>query len=170
MSVIDLWYALLALAVVGGLLLVPLGLPGLWLMLVAAVGYRVVLPQGPIGWATIAVVAALALVAEGLEWWLSARYTRKYGGSRRAGWGALLGGFIGALVGVPVPVIGSVLGGLVGSFVGALVAEYSVTGHGPTAHRAAMGSLVGRVATIVVKTGIGFTIGTILLLRPWFGR
>ena len=167
---IDLWYVLLALAVVGGLFLVPLGLPGLWLMLVAAIGYRVVAPLGRIGWTTIAVVGALALVAEMLEWSLSARYTRKYGGSRRAGWAALIGGFIGALVGVPVPIIGSVLGGLIGSFVGALVGEYSVSGHGPTAQRAAMGSLIGRIATIGVKIGIGFAIGAILLLTPLVGR
>ena len=164
----TLWYLALVLAVVIGLFLVPLGLPGLWLMLLAAVGYRLVLPASPIGWTTIAVVAGLALIAEVLEWSLSARYTRKYGGSRRAGWGALIGGFVGALVGVPVPIIGSVLGGLLGSFVGALVAEYSVSGHGPTAQRAAMGSLIGRIATIGVKTGIGFAIGAILLLTPLF--
>jgi uncharacterized protein YqgC (DUF456 family) len=113
------------------------------------------------------VATGLAIIAEYLEFWLAARYTTKYGGSRRASWGALLGGFLGAIVGVPIPIVGSVVGAFAGSFVGALVAEYSVTRDTKVAHRAAFGSLIGRIAATVVKTGAGIAIGAILLIRGW---
>ena len=38
----------------------------------------------PIGWGTIAATALLAVIAEIFEFSLSARYTKKYGGSRPA--------------------------------------------------------------------------------------
>ena len=160
-------YGLLAAAQLLGLLLIPLGLPGLWLMLAAGVAYKMLVPLSGIGWTTVAIATGLAIVAEVLEFTLSARYTRKYGGSRRAGWGALIGGFVGAIVGVPVPIIGSVIGAFVGSFLGALIAEYSVSRSTAVAHRAAFGSLVGRVASTAVKTAIGVAIGAILLVKAW---
>ena len=95
-------------AMVVSIILVPLGLPGTFLMIAAALAADYLAGAG-IGWAAIGVAFALAVVAEALEWTLSARYARQYGGSPRAGWGALLGGFAGAIVGVPVPVIGSVI-------------------------------------------------------------
>jgi uncharacterized protein len=164
---VTLGYVLLGLAQLLGLVLSPLGLPGLWLMLAAAVGYELLVPRSGIGWSMIAVATGLAVVAEVLEFSLSARYTRKYGGSRRAGWGALIGGFAGAIVGVPVPIIGSVIGAFAGSFLGALVAEYSVSRSTAVAHRAAVGSLVGRVASTAVKTAIGVAIGAIFLVKAW---
>ena len=44
---------LLAAALLGGLLMVPLGLPGLWVMLGAAIVYWVVIPTGGIGVVTM---------------------------------------------------------------------------------------------------------------------
>jgi hypothetical protein len=41
--------ALLAVVLIGGLLLVPLGLPGLWIMLGAALLYSVLVPMSGVG-------------------------------------------------------------------------------------------------------------------------
>jgi uncharacterized protein YqgC (DUF456 family) len=146
------------------LLLIPLGLPGTWLMVGAAIGYDALVPGDPIGWVTIVATAVLAVIAEVFEFSLSARYTKKYGGSRRAGWGAIIGGIVGAIVGVPVPIIGSVIGAFAGSFAGALVAEYtrreSTAG---TATRVATGALIGRVVAAAMKTGIGVVIAAWLV-------
>ena len=158
-------YVLLAAVQVIGLLLVPLGLPGLWLMLAAAVGYQLLVTPATIGWAAIAICAALATIAEILEFTLSVRYTKKYGGSKRAGWGALVGGLVGAVMGVPIPIIGSVIGAFGGSFLGALVAEYSVAKNHGAAGRAAWGSLIGRVFATVAKTALGLVIAIVVLLR-----
>ena len=157
----------LAAVLVISLLLIPLGLPGLWLMIAAALGYDMLGGVERIGWVTLAIATVLAGIAEAIEFGLAARYTRKYGGSRRAGWGAILGGLAGAFVGVPVPVIGSVIGAFVGSFVGALVFEGSRERNHGTATRVAWGALIGRVAATAAKTAIGVGIAAILLWAAW---
>ena len=155
---------LFAVVLLLSLFVIPLGLPGTWIMVGSAIGYNALVRGDPIGWVTIGLTALLAVVAEVFEFSLSARYTKKYGGSRRAGWGAIVGGIIGAIVGVPVPIIGSVIGAFVGSFAGALVAEYtrreSTAG---TATRVATGALIGRVVAAAMKTGIGVVIAAWLV-------
>ena len=74
------------------LFLIPLGLPGTWIMIGSAIGYDALVGGDPIGWVTIVATAVLAVIAEVFEFTLSSRYTRKYGGSRRAGWGRSLAG------------------------------------------------------------------------------
>jgi uncharacterized protein YqgC (DUF456 family) len=163
---------LLALALVVGLLLIPLGLPGLWVMVGAALVFSYVAPAGSrLGLTTILGIALLALIAEVIEFVLGGRYARKYGGSRRAGWGAIIGGVVGALIGVPVPIIGSMIGAFLGSFAGALVAELTRgTAVGP-ATRVAKGALIGRAVAVAVKAAIGlvlivWVISALLLWGP----
>ena len=146
------------------LFLIPLGLPGTWIMVGAAIGYDALVGGNPIGTFTIVATAVLAVIAEIFEFSLSARYTRKYGGSRRAGWGAIIGGIVGAIVGVPVPIIGSVIGAFVGSFAGALVAEYTRSeATAGTATRVATGALLGRVVAAAMKTAMGVVIAAWLI-------
>ncbi|MEA2760985.1 MAG: uncharacterized protein QOD47_269 [Gemmatimonadaceae bacterium] len=150
---------ILAAVIILSLVLIVLGLPGLWIMVASAVVYNMIVPGDPIGWVSLIAVAVLALVAELLEFTMTGRYARKYGGSRRAGWGAILGGIIGAMVGFPVPIVGPVIGAFVGSFVGALVAELTGGASAGDATRVAKGALIGRVVSTMLKIGIGFTIG-----------
>jgi len=89
---------LLACVILLSLVLIVLGLPGLWIMVASAVTYNLVVPGDPIGWVSLIVVGVLALIAELLEFSLTGKYARKYGGSRRAGWGAIFGGIVGAIV------------------------------------------------------------------------
>jgi uncharacterized protein len=150
------------------LLIVPIGLPGLWLMLGAALVYNWLVPAATIGWIAIGIAVVLTIIAEVLEWTLAAGYTKKYGGSRRAGWGAILGGIVGAVMGVPVPVIGSVIGAFAGAFVGALILEYSRReATTETATRVATGALLGRVAAAAAKTGLACAVAAVLLLSAW---
>ena len=72
--------------------------------------------------AGVALVSTVQDVSyEALEWILAGRFARKYGGSKRAGWGAIIGGIVGAFVGVPIPIVGSVIGAFAGAFVGVAV-------------------------------------------------
>lgn len=159
---------LLALVLLGAVALIPLGLPGTWLMLAAAFGYNALAASTPgaghIGTGTLLVTFVLAVAAEVLEFVVSARATTRYGGSRRAGWGAMLGGLVGAFVGIPIPIIGSVLGAFAGAFAGAFVAELSHQRHAGTATRVATGALVGRAVAAAVKTGFGLAIAVVLLV------
>ena len=147
-----------------GLLLIPFGLPGLWVMVL---GFLV------FGWltqfrsetvATIFVVLALAFAGEVIESWLGFRFARRYGGSRSAGWGALLGGLVGAVVGVPVPVVGSVIGAFVGSFGGAALFEYAYSRRADVAVGAGWGAVVGRAAAAAAKIALGLVIGVLSLV------
>jgi uncharacterized protein YqgC (DUF456 family) len=156
---------LLALALVAGLLLIPLGLPGLWLMVGAALLYSYAKPTISV-W-TIGVLAVLALVAELIEFALSGRYARKYGGSRRAGWGAILGGIVGAFVWTPLPVIGPMIGAFAGAFVGAWLAEITAGTAVRGATRVATGALLGRIVAVAMKVGIGLVLAVWVLLAVW---
>lgn len=158
---------LLAIVLFLSLLMIPLGLPGLWVMVLAAVAYPYLAGEGTIGSFTLVGILVLAAVAEALEFLLAGRYARKYGGSRRAGWGAILGGIVGAFVGVPVPIVGPVIGALAGSFAGALIFELTRGTEAGAATRVATGALIGRVAAIAVKVGIGVAISAWLLLAAW---
>src|SRR2546422_126761 len=83
---------LLGVCTIFGLLLVPLGLPGLWVMVAGIVGYGWLTDFRSVGVATIGVALGLAFLGEIIEWWLGFRFARTYGGSRRSAWGALVGG------------------------------------------------------------------------------
>ncbi|HET9455506.1 MAG TPA: DUF456 domain-containing protein [Gemmatimonadaceae bacterium] len=136
------------------LFLIPLGLPGLWIMIASAFVYRLLVP-GSIGIVTIAGIIILGVIAEWWEFTMAGQYARKYGGSRRASWGAVIGGTIGAIMGVPVPVIGSIIGGLLGAFAGALVFEMSKGEQSANAPKVATGAMIGRAMSAAMKTGIG---------------
>src|SRR5881409_1573139 len=101
---------LLGICTILGLLLVPFGLPGLWVMVAGIVGYGWLTDFRSVGVATIGAVLGLAFLGEIVEWWLGFRITRTFGGSRRSAWGALVGGIVGAVLGVPVPIVGIVIG------------------------------------------------------------
>lgn len=140
---------------IGALFLTPLGLPGNWIMiavLTAGVYFEVVSP--------LMLIACLliATAAEALEYLLVQRLNLKYGGSNRAFWGAIAGGFIGVMVGVPVPVIGSIIAGFLGTFIGAVAVTLHETRSSHAARRVGWGVLLGRVWAAAVKTAAGIVI------------
>lgn len=144
--------------------LTALGLPGAWVLLAGIGIWKIADPTIAIGWTGIGIAFAIALVAELIEFFLAARYTTKYGGSRRAGWGAIIGGIIGAIVGVPIPIVGSIFGSFAGAFLGALLAEYSMHREHAQAGRVAWGALVGRVFATAAKVSLGVVLAVVLVV------
>src|SRR6266699_2083484 len=108
-----------------GLAMIPLGLPGLWVMVAGILAYGWLTGFRTVGVATIAIVLGLAFLGEFIDQWLGFYYAKRYGGSTRSGWGALIGGIIGAMIGVPIAIIGSVIGAFLGSFAGAALFEFT---------------------------------------------
>jgi len=153
---------LLAAVCLLSLFMIPLGLPGTWVMIAAGVGYSILVPNS-IGVVALVGTTVLAVVGEIFEFTLAGKYARKYGGSRRAGWGAVIGGMVGAFVGVPVPIVGPIIGAFAGAFIGALVFEYSREADHRTATRVAWGALIGRVVAAALKVAIGFAIAAWLV-------
>ena len=138
-----------------GLVLIPLGLPGLWVILLGIIGYGWITDFQTLSTGFLILAIALALLGEVLESWIGFRFAKRYGGSSRAGWGALVGGLVGAIVGVPIPVIGSVIGGFVGAFIGAAVFEYTKARQAEGSVRAGWGAVLGRAAAVAIKMGLG---------------
>ena len=152
---------LLGVLALAGLAMIPLGLPGLWVMVLGILAYGWLTDFHSVGVATIGIVLGLAFLGEIIENWIGFRYAKRYGGSTRSGWGALIGGLVGAIVGVPVAIIGSVIGAFIGSFVGAALFEYTHSRHAGVATRAGWGAVVGRAAGAAVKTALGLVIAVI---------
>jgi uncharacterized protein YqgC (DUF456 family) len=160
---------LLIVALASGLVLIPFGLPGLWVMVLGVIGYGWLTGFASVGVATIAIVLTLAALSEIIEAWVGFRSARRYGGSRRAGWGALIGGLVGAVVGVPVPIVGSIVGAFVGAFTGAAVFEFTAARRAGTALGAGWGAVVGRAIGAMVKVALGLAIGVVAIFAALRG-
>lgn len=151
---------LLALAVVimvVALLLIPLGLPGLWVMigvLTLAVAGNEVSP-----WILL-ILIVVAILAELAEWAIVARTSARWGGSRKAFWGAIAGGLAGILLGLPVPlpILGPLLAGLLGTFAGAAAVTLWETRAMRSAGRVGCGAVLGRAFAAATKTAAGVVI------------
>ena len=152
---------LLGAIVLVGLFMIPFGLPGTWVIVAGAIGYRALVPTGGVGWFTVVCVTVLAIIGAVADLALAGRYARKYGGSRRAGWGAVIGGMVGAFIGIPIPIVGPVLGAFAGAFIGALAFELTAGTSGTHATRIATGALIGRAIGAAINVAIG------LMMAAW---
>lgn len=138
-----------------GLLMVPLGLPGNWLMLLVVAAGAV---ADRVGLLTLGILVGVVIVAELAEFLLVRAASGRYGGSSAAFWGAVAGGLIGAIVGAPVPLVGSLVAGVAGTFVGAAAVSLWRTRRPGEAARVAWGAVLGRAVSAAVKTAAGVAV------------
>lgn len=152
-------------------LIVPVGLPGTWILLGLAVvveladGLWLGDPASTFGWWLLGGCVGLALLGEVIETATGAVGTKLGGGSKRGMWGAVLGGFLGAFLLtllVPIPVVGTLAGALLGTFAGALLGERSRGDREDPSLKAdlkaATGATIGRVLGTMAKSAIAFSI------------
>ncbi|HUF13213.1 MAG TPA: DUF456 family protein [Longimicrobiales bacterium] len=142
---------LLGLAIMlAGLLVIPFGLPGLWLMIgVVAVGTF----AGTVSWWLLVILVVLGVLAELLEFLAVKRFSDRHGGSTRAFWGAIAGGLAGAILLAPIAVVGPLIGGILGTFAGAALVTGWELRHMGSAMRVGMGAALGRAAAVAIKVG-----------------
>jgi uncharacterized protein YqgC (DUF456 family) len=120
-------YAIFIAVLLAGVFLNLIGLPGLWVMVGAAVAYGWYTGWQYIGWGTLLALTVIGIIAEVIEFISGSRGAKRAGGSRRAAWGALIGGIVGAIAfSVPVPIIGTTIGLLLGVFAGAVIGEMTL--------------------------------------------
>ena len=148
--------AILTLAGLAGLLLPMLpGAPLLFLGLLLgawAEDFRYV------GLWTLLVLAGMAALTYVVEFVASALGVNRFGGSRRAMAGAVVGGIVGLFLGVP--------GILLGPFIGAVIGELSLQRSLDQASRAGFGTVVGLAIGMAGKLAIGIAmVGLFLLIR-----
>lgn len=148
-----------------GVALVAVTLPGIWFAVLAALLVEAWRPEVMSTWVLIAAVV-LALLAEVVEFASSAAGSRRAGGSRSGGWGALFGTVVGLIAGqiiLPIPIVGAVLGGIVGAGLGALFAERGVAKRTwSESWRSGRGAATGRAFSMVLKTIMGAAVAVLL--------
>jgi uncharacterized protein YqgC (DUF456 family) len=147
---------LLYLAMVVGLLIIPLGIPGQFLIAAAAALFTLVAGAEVLPWWVVITLACLAVLAEVGEAAAGLLGARKAQGSVCGALGGMAGGIAGAILGSAVtPIIGSLAGALAGTFAGAFAVEYYRTTHAADARAVAKGALIGRIAGSLIKLVTG---------------
>ncbi|MGP1309997.1 MAG: DUF456 family protein [Phycisphaerales bacterium] len=148
-----------------GVGLTLLGLPGIWLTILVA-GIAWLIRPDTFTWWTFGACVALGLLAELLEFILSAAGAAKAGGSKRAALASIVGGVIGGIVGSPFLFpIGTIIGAAIGAGLGAGVFEATKPGRTlEQSYAVGQGAAVGRLVATVVKSTINVVIALILVL------
>ena len=115
---VFLAWAACALCCAAGLLLAMFSISGTWLVLAAGIGAaRLTGPAEFPGWPTLLGMLAVCVAVDTGEWFAVRWGVQRRGGSRAAGWLALLGSMVGAVAGgLVVPIIGNLIGMLLGCF------------------------------------------------------
>jgi len=148
-------YAAFYLAILAGVCLIPLGLPGQFLIVIACLIFILVAGSQTLTWWMFGIILFLAVFAEVLEALAGGLGAGKAKGSKWSFFGALAGGLAGAILGSLVfPIIGSVLGVLAGTFLGAYAVEYWRTKATHGSIEVAKGALAGRILGTVIKVVI----------------
>lgn len=156
---------LVCMMTLAGIIMVPLGLPGLWVIVGTSLLYSYFY-QYSSGhsdvWVNV-ILFFLALLAEILEFLVGT-----FGGkamvevSTGAIISSIVGGLIGAMIGVPIFLIGSFLGLLLGAFLGALIYEWVIHKDFGTALTAAVAVFLSRMVASFLKTCIALAMATYL--------
>jgi len=110
----------------------------------------------------IVVTGAIALLATLLDYYLPVVGTKKYGGSKRGVWGAIVGLFVAVFF----PILGP-FGILIWPFLGAFLGELSQQKSQKNALRAAWGSFLGFLAGTLIKFGISLVYAGIFIYQLW---
>lgn len=161
-----IWYLLLLLAMVIGLFLTLLTLPGIWFMILSAAVYAWITGGQFIGLWTIIILVVIGLVSEVVEFLAGSVGATGAGGSTRAAVGAIIGGLLGAifLSFIPIPIISTIIGACLGAFLGALLAEYTVDGRGGHSLAVGWGAAKGRFWGMLSKLLFGAVIFAIAII------
>jgi len=146
---------LLGLVCLGALASLIFGLPGTFVIVGAAMVYAWATGFAAVHWSTIAWLALLAILGEGIEFLAGAAGATRERPSRRVTIWTLLAGFIGGIIGTPFMFgIGSLVGALVGAFVGASLAVASEGGSTGSALATGWAALRGRLLGFILKTAM----------------
>ena len=175
---IYLWIILFILLLIALWLTNLLGLPGNWLMILAAGCWTLWVGESfsEIGWLAIVAVLFLAVMGELLEFGASVLGTKQVGGSRRAAAlsviGSIVGGIVGIFFGLPIPVIGWIVGSLffacLGALVGAALGERWQGSDMNASLKVGGAAFVGRLVGTAGKIAFGAVILVIVVLSLFF--
>lgn len=143
-----------------GMAIIPFGLPGTWLQIGATVVLLLASSGTKMSWLWIGAFVLVALVGEGIEFLSGQWGAKRFGGSSKAAWGALIGGVGGAFCGslIPVPLVGSVIASFIGTFSGAVIGQMREEKTKSPNMRVGLGAVIGRAVGVAFKLFIALVI------------
>lgn len=155
---------LLVIFLVAALAVIPFGLPGTFLIVLSALVYAWATEFAEVTWATLALLLASALFAEGVEAAAGIMGAKRYGSGNMGVLASIAGGIVGALLGAPLFFgLGAIPGALIGAFTAAVLAEVVRGRSLHEALRAGWGTFLGRVAGTAVKGAVAVAMVVICL-------
>ncbi len=159
------------LLLVVGLIAIPLGLGGNFVLLGAALLVAAIGGFSEIGWIALVILLLAVVLGEVIEALLGSLVAQKFGASRWGVIGAFAGGIIGAIVGTPIfPLVGSLIGSFAGAALGAVGLELAAgKDHGPGL-RAGWGAFRGKVMATAFKVAVGMAIVSFVVWKTHFYR
>lgn len=144
------------------------GLPGNWILVVAALIVGLVTGFSKLTLTHFLLCLGLAVLAEVVEGLLGVVIVAKRGGSRLGVMGSIAGGFAGVLLGAGfAPPLGSVLLGFVGAFLGAVFGELLHNPDMDAALRIGFWSFIGRMTATAAKLSVGCVVLWIIVDTTW---
>lgn len=157
------------LSLLTGLVLVPLGFPGTWLIVLSALVYSLAsdFNSHSSDWVVVLIAGGLALMGELLEFGIGVVGSKKLNVSNGAILASIVGGILGAVIGVPVFLLGPLIGLLIGVFAGALAYEWYVQKDVRLALKSALGAFFSRVTALFVKTVLALGMVVYLLVKTF---
>ena len=152
------WFAAIVVMAVGLLGTVLPVVPGTTIILVAAIGHRLIVgPEKGMNWWFIALLVVLALVSYGIEF-LSGYFGARYFGATRWGViGAVIGGIVGIFTGFVTLLVAPIIGAIAGELIGG---KRMVD-----AGKAGWGTLLGNLAGMVGKLAVALAMIVLFLLN-----
>jgi uncharacterized protein YqgC (DUF456 family) len=147
-----------------GIVLIPFGIEGTFIIFADALVYGLLTGFERVTLLFLGLLLGIALLVELFEFVFGGILARKFGGSKWAVAGAIIGGFLGAVIGTSVmPVLGTFVCGFSGSFLGAFSVELFQSWNFKNALKvgagAFMGALVGKVTKVIVAVAMVVMIG-----------
>lgn len=155
-----------SLVLILSLILLFVGLPGIWLILIIT-GVWAFFVQAPsiFSLSFFVPLVLLAVIGEIAEFFAGYYGTKRFGGSSKGGLGGIIGGFIGAIFGAAFLFgFGAIPGAFAGAFAGCFVVEKVLNASSTeNAVSAAWGTTLGRFGGLMVKLGLGIWIVYIVI-------
>ncbi len=131
-------------------------LPANWVLLALIAAWKAMHPEMPLTWLGFGGLAALAAVAEVLEFVIQLKGSKKYGASGKGNFGGIIGAIIGAILGAGFLLgVGALPGALLGAFGGCLITERLQGRDWEGSRTAAWGAMYGKFFGLVTKVGFG---------------
>lgn len=151
-----------------GLIIIPFGLAGTFLIVVDVFIFALLTDFRPITGSFLAVLLALSIFVELIEFFLGAAVAKKYGSSKWGMFGAVIGGILGAIWATPVfPFFGTIIGAFIGVFLGAFFLEFFRFSDMNKALKAGWGAFLGAITGRFLKLIVAVTMVIAIIAKIW---